>query len=241
MTPKLHAALKLISDVIEKPGSQLIVFSALRAPNDALARLLREASVRFELMDGRVSPTNRSSISRRFKEKAFPVLLCGQESCAEGHSWPQASTIIVLCEGWALDKWLQSISRVHRLISKEPVTIYSLQTQGSLDPYLARMRSEKLAAAGAVLDGNLFEEQGEEANSAELLKAAEQEFAGMAVDVTVDERELLAQWPPLREQLALAMARWNGRVSISSTSNESQKMDKQDEWVSELPLWRQAA
>lgn len=252
MTPKLKEALSLILDVLNTPGEQVIVFAALRAQTDALARWLQEAGVRLEVMDGRVSPTKRGAISRRFKAKEFPVLLCGSESCSEGHSWPQASTMIILCETWAMDKWLQSISRVHRLTSTAPVTVYSLVVEGSLDEYLARLRSEKVAAAGAVLDGDSIEDDADNLSPAALIKAARDEFEGRTEAVTVDEEQLLAEWPALRSRLTLAMRQWARPLSIFSTSNEEAKMDiakamaadvqKPDEpWVADLPLWKLAA
>src|SRR5258708_1422612 len=91
-TPRIQAGLTLIRDVIAQRGEQVLVFSALRAPNDDLAEYLRGAAVSFSLMDGRVSAKKRGEISRRFEAKEFPVLLCGLESACEGHSWPQART-----------------------------------------------------------------------------------------------------------------------------------------------------
>lgn len=185
-----------------------MVFSALHDPNDSLARLLAEAGVTYGLMDGRVSPAKRGGISKAFKRKAFPVLLCGVESCAEGHSWPQASNVILMAYSWAFDKFLQSINRVHRLNSEADVNLYNVICDGSIDRKLESNIQEKGDAAELVLDGQLLGEDPAEVNLAELLQIAHKDFANMKEAGTLDERELEKEWPNLRSQLASAMQLW---------------------------------
>jgi excinuclease UvrABC helicase subunit UvrB len=247
-TPKLHAVITLIRDILQR-REQVVVFSALHDPNDSLARLLAEAGVTYGLMDGRVSPAKRGGISKAFKRKAFPVLLCGVESCAEGHSWPQASNVILMAYSWAFDKFLQSINRVHRLNSESDVNLYNVICDGSIDRKLESNIQEKGDAAELVLDGQLLGEDPCEVNLAELLQIAQKDFANMKAAGTLDERELEKEWPATCPQLGQAMKLWSQPANViplpvltNTVSPPANKaaMRTRPEWWDDLPLWRQA-
>src|ERR1039458_6878341 len=210
-TPKIHAALSLIRDMLVR-REQVVIFSALHAPTDVLGRYLAEAGVACQIMDGRHAPDKRSGSSKAFKQKRFPVLLCGAESCAEGHSWPQASNVIVLCYSWALDKMIQCVNRVHRINSEADVNAYYIVADGSIDRKLEALLDEKSDASELVLDGQLLGESPDEVNLAELLQIAHEDFANMKESGVLDERELEKEWTAMRSQLAQAMKLWSPHV-----------------------------
>jgi hypothetical protein len=70
------------------------------------------------------------------------------------------------------------------------------------------MIQEKGDAAELVLDGHLIGEQSTEVNLAELLDIARKEFENGSHPVTVDEKKLEKEWPPLRSELSAAAAAW---------------------------------
>jgi len=70
------------------------------------------------------------------------------------------------------------------------------------------MVQEKGDACELVLDGHLIGEQSEEVNLAELLEIAKKEFEEGAQLITVDEKKLEKEWPPLRSQLSVAAKSW---------------------------------
>lgn len=203
-TPKLHGALKLIQQVMER-GEQVVVFSAFHDSLDALRARLQEAGVKHALLDGRTSQRKRGLIAGQFKlgpgQAPFDVLLAGVECMAEGHSFHLCNNVILMCYSWAYDKFEQAINRVHRLNSARDVNVYPIICEGSIDRKLEALIQEKGEAAELVLDGHLLGEHSTEVNLAELLNLAQKEFAGGRVP-TLDERELEKQWPELRAQLA---------------------------------------
>ncbi|MDE2104500.1 MAG: SWF/SNF helicase family protein, partial [Patescibacteria group bacterium] len=203
-TPKAAAALQLIADIMER-REQVVVFSAFNDPSDRFSDRLREAGVEHRIMDGRSNQAKRASISREFKAWKFPVLLCGIESCAELHSWPQANNVILTSYSWSFDKWEQSINRVHRMTSPKPVNVYSIICEGSIDRKLEASIHEKKDAAELVLDGHLLGETPAEVNLAELLHLAQREFKNVK---TLDEHELEQGWPKLRAALSRAYVAW---------------------------------
>jgi hypothetical protein len=220
--PKLAGALSVIKDVIERK-EQVIVFSAFHDSLDALSAHLHEAGVKHVICDGRMSPGKRGAAAAKFKkgpEGGIPVMLAGVEAMSEGHSFNLCSNVILMAYSWAFDKFLQAINRVWRLNSIRDVHVYPFICEGSIDRTLEANIQEKGDAAELVLDGHLLGDNPSEVNLAELLRIAEKEFAEMAAGGTLDERELVKEWPALRAQLGLAMRRWEG------LSFEQPKMDK---------------
>jgi hypothetical protein len=119
------------------------------------------------------------------------------------------NNVILLCYSWAFDKFEQAINRVHRLNSRWDVNVYPIICDRSIDRKLEAMIQEKGDAAELVLDGKLVNEASTEVNLAELLDIARKEFEnGGSKLVTVDERELEKEWPPLRSQLSVAAGAW---------------------------------
>jgi hypothetical protein len=140
-------------------------------------------------------------------------MLAGVECMAEGHSFHLANNVILVAYSWAYDKFIQALSRVHRMNSAKPVNVYVVICQGTIDRRLESLIQDKGDAAELVLDGRLIGERTEEVNLAELLKIAHKEFD--AGSNTIDEALLQAQWlggPSgigLRDKLRAAMAAWD--------------------------------
>ena len=212
--PKLHSALKLIQQCLEK-GEQAVVFSAFHDSLDILSARLTEAGVPHCIADGRTSQKRRGHLAAQFKlgpgKAPHQVLLAGVECMAEGHSFPLCNNVILLAYSWAYDKFEQAINRVHRLNSRWNVTVYAIICERSIDRKLEAMVQEKGDACELVLDGHLIGEQSEEVNLAELLEIAKKEFEEGGQLLTVDEKKLEKEWPPLRSQLSAAAKGWRLR------------------------------
>ena len=107
---------------------------------------------------------------------------------------------------WAYDENKQFLDRIWRLNSHQEVTIYTFATLNSIDEKLARIFAEKGDSANLALDGRLIEEQVAEIDLSALLNAAVRDFNPGAS--TVDEQDIEAQWPALRDRLARAESRF---------------------------------
>lgn len=217
--PKMAAVLEIVKEILERK-EQVVIGSAFNDPLDCLSRWLTEADIRHIKLDGRMSQKKRGLLSKKFKqgrlstdpEGAIPVTLAGVESMAEGHNWPAANNVILVCYSWAYDKFIQFINRVHRMTSLKDVNMYVVVCHGTIDLRLESLIQDKGDAAELVLDGRLIGERTEEVNLAELLKIAHAEFAALEGSgesaKTIDEALIHAQWPGLREQLRTAMRAW---------------------------------
>lgn len=214
LNPKIWAALNLILQILERK-EQAVVFSPFRDPLDVMERFLAEAGIPAAMMDGRVPPRKRVAISQRFKNRMLPVVLCGTESCAEGHNWPLASNVILLAYSWAFDKLSQAIDRCHRLNSVKDLNYYAILCEGTTDRVLENNLNEKSDTSDLVLDGRLLDDNPREVSLGEILQTAVSEFDGGRR--TIDEAALALEWPALRESLRRTYSSWRDETSPFTT------------------------
>jgi hypothetical protein len=262
--PKVASALELVRQAMER-REQVIVGSAFQNGLDVFSARLREAGVRHLLLDGRVGQKRRGELARQFKQgcpraldeglishaSIYPVLLAGQESMAELHSFTYCNNVILTAFSWAYDKLEQIVNRAHRLNSPWPVNVWSVICDGSIDRKLEGGLHEKKDAAELVLDGHLLGESSSEVNLAELLHTAMREFKDVK---TMDEEVLEHGWPQLRAALGKAFLQWSEPIkcgvhsaecgashpmSLSSHPNLTQNSKpKTENCGSPLPLWK---
>ena len=221
-TPKMASVLSIIEEILVRK-EQVVVGSAFNDPLDRLSDWLTEAGVRHVKLDGRVSQKRRGVHAARFKrgrhatensalqatdsDGPIPVMLAGVECMSEGHSFHLTNNVILFVYSWAYDKFIQFLARIHRLNSVNPVNVYVVLCEGTIDRRLESLIQDKGDAAELVLDGRLIGERTEEVNLAELLQIAHQEFKSSTK--TIDEALLQSQWPTLRDKLHAAMSAWD--------------------------------
>ena len=203
-SPKMLAILHLAADLMEK-GEQLIIYSPFQEFSTALKAALQDAAVPSLLLDGRTKNTLRGPLAADFKTGKYPVLIAGIESMGEGHSFECASHLVIPSLSWAYDANLQAIERVHRLTSKQDVTIYAMITANSIDERLATIFQEKGDSSDLTLDGRLFDDDREEVSLADLIRSATLDFDPTAT--TLPETSLVNEWDcTLRSRLTAASA-----------------------------------
>jgi hypothetical protein len=205
--PKVAAALEVIRQILES-REQVVVFSALQEPNQALSRRLKAAAIPHQILDGSMTQGKRGKHALDFKRgwpDGPPIALAGMSSMAEGNDWPLCRNAIIIAYDWAYDLYAQAIKRIHRLNSEKEVTIWTILCKGTIDRKLEALKDEKGDAAELVLDGKLLGEDVSQVNLRELLQVAYDEFDPKAI---YPESELEKQWPELREKLRAAYNGW---------------------------------
>lgn len=206
LTPKSIAMLKLVGDLLQV-GQQLTIMSSFQHFSRTFSARLTEAGVSHAVLDGSVPPEKRGEIAAEFKARKFAVLIGGIESMSEGHSFDQCSHLILPSLVWAMDKNLQAIDRVHRLTSREDVTIYTFATENTVDVLLESRFQEKKDSAQLALDGRLFADDHKEINLTELLADAITNFNPDAP--TFNEKDMETEWDAtLRNRLRHAETAW---------------------------------
>lgn len=214
--PKQAAILKLVTDLVAQ-GKQAIVMSPFQAFGKALERRIIEAGISVCRLDGDTSPAKRGVLAKEFKQHKFAVMVAGIEAMGEGHSFENCSNLILPSLHWAFDVNDQAIDRVHRLVSKWPVSIYILITANSIDELLYTVFQDKGDSARLALDGCITNERVEEINLAELLRDAIRNFNPDAE--TIPETDIANEWPALKRRLTSAQSSYNTHHAITEKQN----------------------
>ena len=216
--PKQAAILKLIEELIGQ-GEQVVIMSPFTAFSESLHRRLLEAGVSACLLDGGTTPAQRGIIAGHFKRGQYAVLIGGQKSMGEGHSFECASHLIMPSLDWALDTNSQSEDRVHRLNSVKPVSIYVMVTEGTIDTRLTDLYAEKGDSASLALSAELSAVNEGEINLGQLLADAIANFDATAD--TIDELDIEKEWDGgLKAKLKAAEGRfrqWHPPITPDST------------------------
>lgn len=202
ITPKLAAILGIIAERLNL-GEQVMVGSGFHDFSAELMRRLRSASVHCTRLDGTVSPKNRGTLARQFKNREFSVMVAGQQAMSEGHSFECCNNLILPSIDWAFDVNDQIIDRVHRITSEKPVNIYLVQTMDSIDQPIAKLFKDKSDSSSLAFDGVLTEQTVQEIDLQQLADTACQSFDSDAE--TLDESDLSNDWKTsLRPKLKAA-------------------------------------
>lgn len=220
-TPKFTAILKLAADLLTK-GEQVVIFSPFTDFSSSLSGRFRDAGVKHLLLDGNITPAKRGSLIKKFKSREVPVLIAGIDSMGEGHSLDNARHLVLPSLSWAFDSNTQAVERVHRLTSKNPVTIYVMVTTGTIDERLTSIWQEKGDSSDLALDGRLITTEREEIDLGQLLRDAVDDFNPKAE--TLDEEEVSAHWrTSLLAELTAAGKAYHAKTQpvIEVTATES--------------------
>jgi SNF2 family DNA or RNA helicase len=207
--PKLAAILTLVELCLSR-GEQIVIGSNFREFGEALHRLLQEARVWSIHLDGQITPVRRGKLARDFKDQRYTVMIAGVHAMGEGHSFDDCPNLILPSLDWAYDINTQFVDRVWRMNSKQPISVYTLVTTGSIDEYLLELFHEKEDSAQLALDGALTAMDKDEASICQLLEKAIKGFDRSAH--TLSEAVFAAEWPATRGRLTAAQQHYEKSI-----------------------------
>lgn len=158
--PKISKLLELIE---ARPGKKIVVFSyfqdTIRYLEDAFRGAFAERlrAVRWEVVDGRVGPNQRTAILRRFAPKSQKAnvspgdeidLLLATDVFSEGQNLQDADTLINFDLHWNPTRMIQRAGRIDRLGSPfEVIHVHNFYPEEGLEEILGLLRRlmEKIA------------------------------------------------------------------------------------------------
>ena len=155
-TPKTmeRAKLELLSDMLPAlvdEGRRVLVFSQFSELLDLIAERLMDLQLPFLSLTGKTRPQRRGAVVREFQERGAPILLISLKAGGVGLNLTAADTVIHMDPWWNPAVEEQATARAHRIGQDQPVFVYKLVVEGSIEERMLELQARKLALAQGVL------------------------------------------------------------------------------------------
>lgn len=149
---KLERLVEIFQEFAEAPDRKAIVFSEWTTMLDLIQPELKKLGLRFVRLDGSVPQKERAALVHEFQTDPACRLFLTTNAGSTGLNLQAANTIINVDLPWNPAILEQRIARAHRMGQKNPVHVYKLVTEGTLEESLLATLLLKKDLALAALD-----------------------------------------------------------------------------------------
>jgi superfamily II DNA or RNA helicase len=132
-------------------GRRLLVFSQFTAMLALVEAELATLELPCLSLTGDTLPQERGPLVQRFQAREVPVLLLSLKAGGVGLNLTAADTVIHLDPWWNPAVEEQATARAHRIGQDQPVFVYKLVVQGSIEERMLALQARKAALAEGVL------------------------------------------------------------------------------------------
>jgi superfamily II DNA or RNA helicase len=132
-------------------GRRVLVFSQFTEMLALVSQALAALPLPHLSFTGQTPPAERGALIRRFQARKVPVLLVSLKAGGVGLNLTAADTVIHLDPWWNPAVEQQATARAHRIGQDQPVFVYRLVAEGSIEERLLALQARKAALAASVL------------------------------------------------------------------------------------------
>ena len=150
---------KIINELVLKQKRKVIIFSGFARMLDCCEDFLtlrggQGDEFSYVRLDGHTSRARRNLNIRMFNDEtsSYRVILISTRAGGLGINLATASDVILLDSDWNPQIMLQAEARSHRIGQKNPVTIYKLCTQGTVEEQMMGRIQKKLYLSAKVTE-----------------------------------------------------------------------------------------
>ncbi len=152
-----RAKLELLADMLPAlvaEGRRVLVFSQFTEMLNLVAGQLQALELPFLSLTGETPPRQRGAVVRQFQaqdETSPPILLVSLKAGGVGLNLTAADTVIHMDPWWNPAVEEQATARAHRIGQDQPVFVYKLVVEGSIEERMLELQARKAALAQGVL------------------------------------------------------------------------------------------
>jgi hypothetical protein len=139
---------------IRQEGHRALIFSQFTSLLALAREALEQDGVRCAWLDGSLSATARQKAVEDFQAGHADAFLLSIKAGGTGLNLTAASYVFLLDPWWNPAVEDQATDRAHRIGQTEPVTVYRLVAQGTIEDSIYALHEEKRALMDAVLEGS---------------------------------------------------------------------------------------
>jgi superfamily II DNA/RNA helicase len=149
---KLERLYELLADLLREPGRKIVLFSEWTGMLDRIEEGLRRRRVRWVRLDGSVPQKERQALVNGFFRDPACRLFLATNAGSVGLNLQVANTLVNVDLPWNPAVLEQRIGRVHRMGQTDPVQVFVLVTEETIEEKLLSTLAAKADLALAVLD-----------------------------------------------------------------------------------------
>jgi superfamily II DNA or RNA helicase len=147
---KMALLLDMLPELVAE-GRRVLVFSQFTEMLTLVQAELAAIELPPLMLTGDTPVRSRGAVVRQFQAKAVPIMLVSLKAGGVGLNLTAADTVIHLDPWWNPAVEQQATARAHRIGQDQPVFVYKLVVQGSIEERMLALQARKAALAEGVL------------------------------------------------------------------------------------------
>jgi superfamily II DNA or RNA helicase len=153
-TTRERAKMEWLRDTLPElvaEGRRVLVFSQFTEMLALVEAELIDLELPCLVLTGETPPAERGAVVARFQSRAEPIMLLSLKAGGVGLNLTAADTVIHLDPWWNPAVEQQATDRAHRIGQDQPVFVYKLVVEGSIEERMLALQARKAALADGVL------------------------------------------------------------------------------------------
>ncbi len=147
---KMALLLDMLPELVAE-GRRVLVFSQFTEMLTLVQAELAAIELPHLMLTGDTPVRSRGAVVRQFQSKAVPIMLVSLKAGGVGLNLTAADTVIHLDPWWNPAVEQQATARAHRIGQDQPVFVYKLVAEGSIEERMLALQARKAALAEGVL------------------------------------------------------------------------------------------
>ena len=193
---------ELLDQLFAEEGRKVVLFSEWTSMLDLVEPLLEKRKLRFVRLDGSVPQKQRQQLVHEFQSDPECRLFLTTNAGSTGLNLQAANTVINVDLPWNPAVLDQRIARAHRMGQTQPVQVYVLVTEQTIEENLLATLSAKRDLALAALDPDAEEDSVEMPSGMDQLRRRLEILLGAKADAPLDVSQQQAREAETRELAA---------------------------------------
>lgn len=148
---KLEHLMNFLPNLIEE-GRRILLFSSFTSMLALIEDQLKQQNIAYVKLTG--STRDRKTPINQFQQRKVPVFLISLKAGGVGLNLTAADTVIHYDPWWNPAAEQQATDRAHRIGQKNPVFVYKLIVEGTVEERILEMQAKKREIVEGVLDAN---------------------------------------------------------------------------------------
>jgi len=149
---KLQALIPLLEELLDN-GHRALIFSQFVDHLAIVRRVLDDASIGYQYLDGQTPPKARTAAVEAFQAGKGEVFLISLKAGGSGLNLTAADYVIHLDPWWNPAVEDQAAGRAHRIGQQRPVTVYRLVAENTIEEQIVALHAHKRDLADSLLEG----------------------------------------------------------------------------------------